>query len=181
MALSQGLLLISMVVFTECKSLIIVDGLGAQCYSAPIILRKISMIKSKIIHPELLGILAKCGHKTQILIADANYSFVTNSSDSTEIIYLNFAKDMLPATAVLSGIVELINVESTAMMAWPQDFDNTIQSEYLNILEDGVEMNLLERADFYSAVKSDDTLLVVATGETRRFANLLLTVGPVIS
>ncbi|CAH0525075.1 RbsD/FucU family protein [Vibrio hippocampi] len=138
------------------------------------------MIKSQVIHPELLGVLAQCGHKTQILIADANYSFVTNSGENAHIVYLNFMKGMLPATTVLSGIQQLINVESANMMAWPQEFDNTIYAEYLDILEDGTPVELLERADFYSAVKSPDTLLVIATGETRRFANILLTVGPVI-
>ncbi|MBT8152684.1 hypothetical protein KMP13_01970 [Epibacterium ulvae] len=32
----------------------------------------------------------------------------------------------------------------------------------------------------YDWLKSPDTLLVIATGETRRFANLLLTVGAFI-
>ncbi|WP_306464745.1 RbsD/FucU domain-containing protein, partial [Klebsiella variicola] len=36
----------------------------------------------------------------------------------------------------------------------------------------------LPREAFYAAVKSDRTLLVIASGEQRRFANLLLTVAP---
>ncbi|MPW37152.1 RbsD/FucU transporter [Vibrio sp. B1Z05] len=137
------------------------------------------MIKSSIIHPELLSILARCGHKTQILIADSNHSFVINSNPRSEIIYLNFAPDMLNATDVLNGVIQLINVESTSMMAWPDDFDNTIHSEYVRILPQGTEMKFQEREDFYSTAKSPNTLLVIATGETRRFANLMLTVGAV--
>ena len=37
----------------------------------------------------------------------------------------------------------------------------------------------LERSAFYEAVRSPLTTLVIATGETRRFANILLTMGVV--
>ncbi len=138
------------------------------------------MIKSPIIHPEILATLAKAGHKAQILISDANYSFVTNSAPGCEIIYLNFAPDMIPSTTILQGLAALINVEQATMMAWPQDFDNSIHPEYVDLLEDTTPMQFVDRATFYDMVKSPDTLLVIASGETRRFANLLLTVGPVL-
>ncbi|MFT2097473.1 RbsD/FucU family protein [Marinomonas sp. 2405UD66-6] len=137
------------------------------------------MIKSKIIHPELLRCLANCGHKTKILIADGNYSFVTNSSPQANIIYLNFMPGMLASTDVMAGVCEMINVESATMMSHPADFENTIIDEYKSMLPEAVVIDYLERADFYSAVKSDETLLVIATGEQRRFANILLTVGVV--
>jgi L-fucose mutarotase len=73
----------------------------------------------------------------------------------------------------------MVNIESAEMMAWPDDFDNTILDEYKSMLPNETPIDYLERADFYSAVKSDDTLLVIATGEQRRFANILLTVGVV--
>jgi len=31
------------------------------------------MLKTELIHPEILGILASAGHHAKILIADANY------------------------------------------------------------------------------------------------------------
>ena len=37
------------------------------------------MIKSAITHPPLLAALARCGHKTQVLIADGNYACVTHA------------------------------------------------------------------------------------------------------
>ncbi|CAM2987179.1 RbsD/FucU family protein [Vibrio rarus] len=136
------------------------------------------MLKTKLLHPELLGLLGKCGHKTKVLIADSNYSFVTNSGPNANIIYLNFMPGMVPGVDVLKGVSEMINVESAEMMAWPDDFDNTIHKEYQDVLTD-VPFAYLDRAGFYSAVKSDDTLIVIATGEQRRFANILLTVGAV--
>ncbi|AKG68337.1 TPA: RbsD/FucU domain-containing protein [Serratia fonticola] len=137
------------------------------------------MIKADIIHPQLLGALALCGHKTQILIADGNYSFVTNSSKEATIVYLNLAPGMIASSVILDKVLKHINVEHASMMAWPQDFTNTIATEYQQLLPDGCPINYLNREAFYHAAKSQETLLVIASGEMRRFANLLLTVAPV--
>ena len=138
------------------------------------------MIKAEILHPQLLAALARAGHKARILISDANYSFVTNSSPRAEIVYLNFVPGMVPSTRILSSVGKLINVEQATMMAWPDEFENSVHEEYVDILPDGTPMELVSREDFYAAAKSPDTLLVIASGETRRFANIILTVGPVI-
>ena len=137
------------------------------------------MIKSEIIHPELIGALAKCGHKTQILIADSNYAVLSNTNPKAQIIYLNFAKNLLDATTILDRLLKCINVESATMMEYPQDFDNTIVKEFTTLLGNDVPVNYLPRQEFYNAVKSDNTALVIASGETRRFANIILTVGVV--
>ena len=138
------------------------------------------MIKSEILHPQLLAALAKAGHKARILFSDANYSFVTNSSPRAEIVYLNLAPGTVPSPEILARVTRLINVEQATTMAWPDDFENTIHKEYVDILPDDTPMDLVARADVYAAAKSPDTLLVIASGETRRFANIILTVGPVI-
>lgn len=138
------------------------------------------MIKSEIIHPELLCALAKCGHKAKILIADSNYSFVTNASRHATIIYLNLSPGMISSTIILDKILCHINVESATLMAYPEDFDNTIEREYKKQLSASVEIAYVDRQAFYDMAKSDDTLLVIASGETRRFANILLTVGVVL-
>ena len=137
------------------------------------------MIKSTILHPHLLSMLAKCGHKTKILIADSNYSFVTNSSPGATIVYLNVAPGMIASPFILEKLLSYINVEEAALMSSPEDFNNTIEQEYQRILPAGTVYSWLERDDFYTQAKSSDTLLVIATGETRRYANILLTVGVV--
>lgn len=138
------------------------------------------MIKSELIHPELLCSLAKCGHKTQVLIADSNYSVITNSPRQATVIYLNLTPGVVPATLILEKILTIINVEKAVLMAYPSDFINTIESEYRQILPENCPIEYLPRQDFYNQVKSDQTLLVIASGEQRRFGNLLLTVAPVL-
>ncbi len=139
------------------------------------------MIKTEIIHPPLLNALARCGHKTQILIADANYAFAGNVAEETEIIWLNLSAGTVSAPLLLEKILAVINVERATMMAWPEDVQNTIASEYAALLSGTCQMDYLEREAFYSRVKSPLTRLVIASGETRLFANVLLTVAPVIT
>ncbi|HIF4663661.1 TPA: RbsD/FucU family protein [Citrobacter koseri] len=138
------------------------------------------MIKSDIIHPDLLQALAQCGHKANILIADANYSFLTNSSPQARIIWLNFSPGLIGSVMILEKILAYINVEKATLMTSPAEFDNTIEREYRGLLSEMTELSHVERNAFYALAKSSDTLLVIASGETRRFANILLTVGPTL-
>ncbi|HBH8228552.1 TPA: RbsD/FucU family protein [Raoultella ornithinolytica] len=138
------------------------------------------MIKTEIIHPDLLQTLAQCGHKANILIADANYSFLTNSSPRARIIYLNFSPGLISSVVILQKMLGFINIEKAVLMSCPDDFDNTIAREYRTLLAESTAVEYVTREAFYALAKSSDTLLVVASGETRRFANILLTVGPTL-
>lgn len=138
------------------------------------------MIKTEIIHPDLLQALAQCGHKANILIADANYSFLTNSSPRARIIYLNFYPGLISSVVILQKMLGYINIEKAVLMSCPDDFDNTIAREYRTLLAESTAVEYVTREAFYALAKSSDTLLVVASGETRRFANILLTVGPTL-
>ncbi|NIF32719.1 RbsD/FucU transporter [Enterobacter sp. Cy-643] len=136
------------------------------------------MIKTAIIHPQLISTLAQCGHKTQILLADANYSFVTHSPPTATVVYLNLAPGMIGSPAILEYLIQTIAIEHATMMQWPETFTNSIVEEFRQRLPSTCPLEYMEREAFYASVKSDRTLLVIASGEMRRFANLLLTVAP---
>ena len=138
------------------------------------------MIQADIIHPDLLQALAQCGHKANILIADANYSFLTNTSAQARIIWLNFSPGLIGSVIILEKILQYINVEKATLMNSPADFDNTIEREYRSLLAATIEFEHVERNEFYLQAKTSDTILVIASGETRRFANILLTVAPTL-
>ncbi|MFK3707360.1 L-fucose mutarotase [Raoultella sp. BIGb0138] len=138
------------------------------------------MIRSDIIHPDLLQALAQCGHKAQILLADANYSLLTNTAPRARIIYLNFSPGLISSVVILEKILGYISIEKARLMSSPADFNNTIAGEYRHLLTAASELEYVEREAFYALAKSSDTVLAIASGETRRFANILLTVGPTV-
>ena len=83
------------------------------------------------------------------------------------------------AIDVLKALVETIIVESAIVMVPPDGAPQPIHKEFCALLPAGIELRREQRYEFYESVKSPQTALVIATGEQRRFANLLLTIGVV--
>jgi len=136
------------------------------------------MLKGKLIHPEILEALGKAGHGSKILIADGNYPFATAAAPRAKQVYLNLSPGLLKATDVLRALVEAIPVEAAAVMMPPGEVPQ-IFAEFSEILPDEMALDPLERFAFYAAARDDNVALVIATGEERVYANILLTIGVV--
>ena len=137
------------------------------------------MLKIKLLHPDILMALGSNGHGAKVLIADGNFPFSTAVPETAKKVFLNFAPDMLSVTDVLKVLVNYIPVESATVMVPEDENSQTIHDEFRELLGTEVVLKKLKRFEFYSDAKTSDTCLVIATGETRRFANLLLTLGVV--
>lgn len=137
------------------------------------------MLRSKMLHPEILSVLATCGHKAKLMIADGNYSFATNSSTTARKVYLNLMPGVVTVTEILEAVLSAVNVEAAQVMEVPADEVADIHEEFIRLLPDGITLDTMERYAFYEAVRSRETALVIASGDQRRFANLLLTIGVV--
>ena len=66
-------------------------------------------------------------------------------------------------------------------MVPPDGAVQPIHLEFTEILGSQTPLEAVKRMEFYSAARSADTCMVIATGEVRRFANILLTIGVVKS
>ncbi len=137
------------------------------------------MLKTKLLHPEILKVLGGSGHFSQVLIGDGNYPYIARSGPNATIVYLNLMPGVPKTTDVLEALLDTIPVQEAAMMQIPNGDRAPIQDEYVRMLPSGLPLKEIERYAFYDAVCSPLTTLVIATAETRRFANLLLTVGVV--
>lgn len=135
------------------------------------------MLKGKLLHPEILRVLGRAGHGSKVLIADGNYPFTTGSPSSADKVFLNLMPGMPKVTDVLEALVTAIPIEAATVMVPPDGARQPIHEEFRHILPAGLELTEKKRHDYYDEVKSPDTALVIATGEQRRFANLLLTIG----
>jgi L-fucose mutarotase len=137
------------------------------------------MLKTRLLHPEILRVLGTSGHFSQVLIADGNYPFASRSGPNATVVYLNLTPGIPKTTDVLDVLVDMIPVQDASVMQIPSGEAAPIYEEYLRMLPSGIQLKRLERYDFYNAVCSPFTTLVIATAEKRRFANLLLTIGVV--
>ena len=137
------------------------------------------MIKAKILHPEILSALARNGHGSMLLIADGNYPFTTGVPESAQKVFLNLSPGLLTVTEVLKVIQNVIPIESYMVMLPPDETPQQIHDEFVEILSDKTPVTKVKKIDFYKEAKSPNTCLVIATGDVRRFANILITIGVV--
>ena len=137
------------------------------------------MLKTRLLHPEILSALAASGHFSQVLVADGNFPVAGNRGPNARIVHLNLTPGTLDAITVLHALLEAVPVQAATVMEPPADFKPPIHELYRQILGKDVAWTQMERWAFYEKIASPRTTLMIATGEQRRFANLLLEIGVV--
>lgn len=135
------------------------------------------MMKTEIIHPELLQALAEAGHGARILIGDSNYPVTVKSNPLARRVFLNFTPGMIGGADIVKAIAGAVPIESTMYMAPPDGSMPEIVAEYQRIIGGDVPFEQRDRFGFYDEAASDDTAVVIASGEQRVYANLLIIVG----
>lgn len=134
------------------------------------------MLTTKLIHPQIMAALAKCGHGSKILIADGNYPLAEKSGNS-EKVFLGLMRGNPTVTDVLDALLSVINVEKAEVMVPEDGSEPPIFEEFCQMLG-GMELSGLGRYEFYDACMAEDAIvLAISTGEQRVFANLLITVA----
>lgn len=135
------------------------------------------MLKGPLTHPALIGALAAAGHGSKVLIADGNYPHSTGARDGAVRIHLNLRPGLPTADDVLDVLVQTIPIEAAAVMV-PGGGEKVPAHEGFRLaLAKGVAWTELGRFEFYEACRTNDVAIVIATGEQRVYANILLTVG----
>jgi L-fucose mutarotase len=138
------------------------------------------MLKTTLLHPEILAALGGAGHGSKVLIADGNYPFGTGASPTAARVYLNLTPGLIDATSVLRVLVDAIPIEIAEVMLPAEGPEPAIFAEFRKALGPKLALHPLGRFEFYEAARHRDTALVIATGEQRIYANVLLTVGVVM-
>ncbi len=136
------------------------------------------MLKTELLHPEILGALGTSGHGSKVLIADGNYPFATGSSHAAKKVYLNLAPGIVTVPQVLAAVESSIVIEAATVMEPESGEEPPIFGDFRSLLDD-IELEKKGRFEFYEAAKDDSVSLVIATGEERTYGNVLLTVGVV--
>lgn len=138
------------------------------------------MLKGKLLHPEILNALASAGHGSKVVIADSNYPFATHSGQNAHLVYLNLAPGLVTATQTLEILAEAIPIEAAEVMVPNDGPEPPIFQEFRNVLGPSIKLQPRDRYGFYDVAKSDDVCLILATGEQRIYANIILTIGVVL-
>lgn len=139
----------------------------------------------KIISPQLLRILMEMGHGDELVIADANFPIhsIAKGTTSQEVAYCHGSgvAELLDAILTLMPLDYAVDAPAVGM-AVPQGIEvPTIHAEFQRILNAhgyaSERLSFLPRFDFYDRARKG--YAVLASGETARFANLILKKGVV--
>jgi L-fucose mutarotase len=136
------------------------------------------MLTTKLTHPQILGTLGSMGHGSMVLIADGNFPFGTHTNPAAAHVYLNLRPGLVSAADVLEAVVSAIPVEAAQVMQPNDGSTPPIFAEFSALLP-GHELQRVERFAFYDLGRRSEVGLVIATGEARIYANILLTIGVV--
>jgi L-fucose mutarotase len=120
-----------------------------------------------------------------VLIADGHFPAATTLGPNALLVHLNLAPGTLGATEILKVLVRTVAVEKAEVMATLKKGPYALKGEppiwksFRQALEPAgvTKLDTLERQAFYDAARSPDVALVIQSGETAIYANLLLTLG----
>jgi L-fucose mutarotase len=144
------------------------------------------MLKHRLIHPKINEVLGRAGHHARVLIADGNYPVSSTLGPNAEVVSLNLMPGVVTCTQVLQALASAIPIEAANTMGYERTGpyalteDPPVWAEYRKVLKDAglaVQLQPIEKWDFYKAVSTPDHVLTIQTADQQRFANLLLTVG----
>jgi L-fucose mutarotase len=135
------------------------------------------VLRTRLIHPEILAALAAAGHGSQVLLSDGNFPHATATPAGARRVYLNLSPGRVTVTEVLDAVAATVPVEAAAVMRPHDAAEPAVLGEYRALLPAGTPVEVVERFAFYDLARGRDVTLVVATGDQRLYANLLLTIG----
>ena len=144
------------------------------------------MLKHRLLHPQINDVLACAGHSAKVLIADGNYPASSTLGPRAELVSLNLSPGIVSCTQVLDALLATIPIEAAHTMQ-PEatgphaiQHDPSIWTDYRTILQQhsvAIELQPIERWEFYRRVQTPEHVLTIQTADQRLFANLLLVIG----
>lgn len=144
------------------------------------------MLKTTLLHPDILRILARAGHHAKILIADGNYPASTKRGPNAGLVCLNLAPGVVTVAQVLRALLSAVPIDHLNTMGIPPDDpyaqkgEPAVWNDYRAVItESGANLKLepILKWDFYQHVESPDHVLTIQTADQALWANVLLTMG----
>ncbi len=144
------------------------------------------MLKTTLLHPDILRACARAGHHSKILIADGNYPAASKIGPRAELVSLQLSPGIPTVAQVFKAILSEVPIDVINTMGidptdeYASKEDPVVWHEFREILSASGSTRTLEpimKWDFYAAVQSEDHVLTIQTADQALWANLLLSVG----
>ena len=133
------------------------------------------MLTTGLINPDLIKAIALCGHGDKILISDGNYPLDSKCGNAKKI-YLALSRNCPSVTKVLEVLQSVVKFEKAELMSPGDCAQPEIFGEFQKMIPNA-KFEMHDRFSFYGACCNPDVKVAILSGESRTFANILLTVG----
>ena len=143
------------------------------------------MLKTTLLHPDILRICARAGHHSKILIADGNYPAANKRGPVSELICLQLTPGVPTVAQVLRALLSAVPVDALNTMGIPPDDayakfgEPPAWAEFWTLAKNAniPAVEPISKWDFYKAVESPDHVLTIQTADQALWANVLVTIG----
>lgn len=143
------------------------------------------MLKTTLLHPEILRVCARAGHHGKILIADGHYPASSKRGPQAELVCLQLMPGVPTVAQVLRALLSALPIDAINTMGIPPDDpyasfgEPPAWADFRSIAKEaGIEeIEPISKWDFYKAVESSDHVLTIQTADQALWANVLLTIG----
>jgi L-fucose mutarotase len=143
------------------------------------------MLKTTLLHPEILRICARAGHHSKILIADGNYPVAAKRGPQAELVCLQLSPGVPTVAQVLRALLTTVPVDALNTMGIPPEDpyakfgEPPAWAEFRALAKEaGIpSIEAISKWEFYKAVESSDHVLTIQTADQALWANVLLTMG----
>ena len=143
------------------------------------------MLKTTLLHPEILRVCARAGHHSRILIADGNFPAVSKRGPAAELVCLQLSPGVPTVAQVLHALLSALPVDALNTMGIPPDDpyakfgEPPAWADYRQLAKEAglPAIEPISKWDFYKAVESPDHVLTIQTADQALWANVLVTVG----
>lgn len=144
------------------------------------------MLKHQLIHPEINAIIGAAGHHSKILIADGNYPSSSKKGPNAKLVSMNLMPGLITCSQALQAVLSAVPIEKIETMMYETSGpyalseDPPVWNEYRSLLKSmnvGLQLEPIEKWEFYKAVTTEDHVLTIQTADQQRFANILLSIG----
>lgn len=144
------------------------------------------MLKHQLIHPVINQVLGAAGHHARVLIADGNYPASSKKGPNAALVHMNLMPGLVTCDQVLRAVLSAVPLEAVNTMMYETtgpyalNEDPSVWNDYRRTIADAglkLELQPIEKWDFYDAVATPDHVLTVQTADQQRFANILLSIG----
>jgi len=134
------------------------------------------MINGDLTHPDVLAALARAGHSSKVLVADAHFPSSTLLGPHVPVVRLNYAPGLLSVVDVLGPLTKAVPIEAAVGATFEDGTRPEIWADYERLLPD-LEIGTVQGSQLTTAFDADRLGLAILTGELRPASCIVLTLG----